>query len=735
LEQQNKKENLIEKKITETLEENYMPYAMSVIVSRAIPGIDGFKPSHRKLLYTMYKMGLLTSQNRTKSANVVGQTMQLNPHGDAAIYETMVRLTRSNEALLCPFVDSKGNFGKQYSRDMAYAASRYTEVKLEGICREIFKDLEKDAVDFADNYDSTKKEPVILPAAFPNILVNPNQGIAVGMASSICSFNLKEVCETAIQYIKDPSFDLALTLKAPDFPTGGELLYDERAIREIYETGKGSVTVRCRYSFDKKNNCIDIVEIPYTTTSEAICDKVVELVKTGKIKEISDIRDETDLSGLKITVDLKRGTDPDKLMQRLFKMTPLQDVFSCNFNILIGDTPNVYGVGAILEEWLAFRIECIKRVAFFDRKRAEDRLHLLKGLQKILLDIDKAIAVIRDTPEDNLVIPNLMAAFGIDEIQAQFIAEIKLRNLNKKYVLDRLADIKGLEEEIRELTALLGDHEKIKKKIVAELQEILKKYGSERKTQILYDLNEPDIDHEEFIEDYPVTLFLSKEGYFKKITPQSLRMQSEQKFKDGDSLYFQAETTNKAKLLVFTDRCQVYKARVFEFEDVKASVLGDYLPAKLSFDEGEKVLFMAVTNDFSEELLLFFKDGKCARFDLSAYDTKTNRKKLTGAFSDRSPVVAGFAVPKSEEKELVLCSSAGKVLLVSSGAIPKKSTRTTQGVAVMTLKGKNTLSEVLPAASLPLASPAFYKTKNLPAAGHTPAGEDKNLFEYGKTLI
>ncbi|MEG0978821.1 MAG: DNA gyrase subunit A, partial [Oscillospiraceae bacterium] len=623
--------------ITETLEVNYMPYAMSVIMSRAIPEIDGFKPSHRKLLYTMYKMGLLNS-GRIKSANIVGRTMQLNPHGDQAIYDTMVRLSKGYEALLHPYVDSKGNFGKAYSKDMQWAASRYTEAKLSPISAELFRDIDKDTVDFIDNYDNTMKEPILLPVTFPSILVNANSGIAVGMASSICSFNLKEVCETTIELIKNPEHIIIDTLKAPDFIGGGQILYNQEDIENIYATGRGGIKVRSIYSYDKANNCIDITQIPSTTTAEAIIDKIIDRVKAGVIREISDIRDETDKSGLKITIDLKRGIDADKLMQKLFRMTSLEDTFSCNFNILIGGSPQVLGVKQILTEWIAFRVECVRRRVFFDYTKCKEKLHLLRGLSKILLDIDKAIKIVRETNEEEEVVPNLMIGFGIDEIQADYVAEIKLRHLNKEYILKRLADIDKLEAEIADMEDILSSKTRIKKIIIAELNEVIKKYSQERKSEIIYSVELEEVELEEEVPDYQVTLFFTHSGYFKKITPQSLRMSGEQKLKDGDEIKDIIETTNAKELLFFTDKCQVYKAKVSDFDDTKASVLGDYIPTKLQMDEGENAIYMAVTSDYKGYMLFFFENGKVSKLDMSVYETKTNRKKLIKAYSDKSPI-------------------------------------------------------------------------------------------------
>ena len=713
---------VLQQNITDTLELNYMPYAMSVIVSRAIPEIDGFKPSHRKLLYTMYDMGLLTGA-RTKSANIVGQTMRLNPHGDAAIYETMVRLSRGYEALLHPFIDSKGNFGKVYSRDMAYAASRYTEAKLDPICAELFRDIDSDTVDFVDNYDSTRKEPTLLPTTFPNVLVSNNTGIAVGMASNICGFNLKEVCETAIARIRHPDCDLLDTLPAPDFPTGGEILYDPKEMAEIYRTGRGSFRIRAKWRYLKEGNLIEIYEIPYTTSTEAILDKVAELTKAGKIREIADMRDETDLSGLKLTIDLKRGVDPEKLMARLMRLTPLQDSFPCNFNILIEGSPQVLGVGQILEEWTAWRAGCIKRRVYFQLQKKKDRLHLLKGLKKILLDIDLAIKIIRETESDAEVIPNLMIGFGIDQVQAEFVAEIKLRNINKEYILKRIADTEALAKEIEELQEILGSEKKIRDIIIKELKAVADKFGQPRRTALVHagelTLEAP----EEDVPDYPVTVFLSREGYFKKITAQSLRMSSEQKFKEGDGLAFTQEATNRSELLVFTDKCQVYKTRLSEFDDTKASVLGDFLPAKLSMDEGESVLAVILPGDYRGSLLFLFENGKAARVDLSGYATKSNRRKLTGAYSDKSPVKAMFLL-QDGERELVLYSSDGRALIFSTAQLAVKTTRNTQGVAVMTLRKNKILEQAIPLEESTIQNQARYRVRSLPAAGAILRPED-----------
>ena len=711
---------MVDQPITETLEKNYMPYAMSVILSRAIPEIDGFKPSHRKLLYTMYKMGLLTS-GRTKSANVVGQTMRLNPHGDAAIYETMVRLSRGYEALLYPYVDSKGNFGKAYSRDMAYAASRYTEVKLEKICQELFADIDKDTVDFVDNYDATMKEPRLLPVTYPGILVNANMGIAVGMASSICPFNLGEVCETTIALMQDPEHDIASTLTAPDFPGGGYILYDRAELEKIYATGRGSVTVRSRYTYDKGNNCIDITEIPPTTTIEAIMDKVIDLIKGGRIREIADMRDETDLNGLKITIDLKRGADPDKLMQKLFRLTPLEDNFSCNFNVLVGGMPKVMGVRELLGEWIAFREECVRRRIFFDLTKKKEKLHLLRGLEKILLDIDKAIRIVRETEEEKEVVPNLMIGFGIDEVQAEYVAEIRLRQLNREYILDRTEEIGQLEKDIAEMEGTLQSRRKIRSVITAELKAVEKKYSQPRKSMLLFPSEVPAEEPEDDTPDYPVNLFFTREGYFKKITNQSLRMSGEQKLKDGDEVAETVQATNRSELLFFTNRCQVYKTAASEFEDTKASALGDYLPAKLGMESGEVPVYMAVTNDYSGFMLFGFENGKVAKVPLSAYQTKTRRKKLTAAFSDKSPLAA--ALQMEADGEVLLLSTDTRMLIVHSGLIPAKVTKDSQGVSVMALKKKHTL-RTLRRYDGSFADPKRYQVHTLPGAGALPRDGD-----------
>ena len=713
---------IVEQKIADTIEENYMPYAMSVIMSRAIPEIDGFKPSHRKLLYTMYKMGLLGT-TRTKSANIVGQTMKLNPHGDSAIYDTMVRLSRGYEALLHPFVDSKGNFGKFYSRDMAWAASRYTEAKLDSICNELFNDIDKDTVDFVDNYDNTLKEPTLLPAAFPSVLVNANTGIAVGMASSICSFNLEEVCRTTIGLLKDEKFDIMSTLLAPDFTGGAQVIYDRKTIENIYKTGRGSIRLRGRYSYDKFANCIDISSIPQTTTSEAVIEKIIDLVKQGKIKEIADIRDETGIDGLKITIDLKRGINADKLMQKLYKMTPLEDSFACNFNILIAGTPRVMGVREILNEWSAFRIECVKRRTYFDLNKKRDRLHLLRGLEKILLDIDKAIHIIRNTEEETAVVPNLMAGFGIDEIQAEYVAEIKLRNLNKEYILKRIEDIGQLEKDIEELESIVGSTAKIKKIIIKELENIIKKYGQPRKSMIIY---ADDIEEDEVIEevpDYAVNLFFTKEGYFKKITPLSLRMGGEQKFKEGDGILQHFETTNNTDIIFFTDKCQAYKAKAPMFSDTKASVLGEYIPSKLEFDEGENAIYMIPTKDYKGYVFFFFESGKAAKVPLESYATKTNRKKLTGAYSDKDKL-ACIVYAESDECDIMVKSSSGRILIFKSSDLLAKTSRNTQGVALFKLKKGHRIMSAEVYKEGMFADPERYRAKTVPSMGQLPRGNE-----------
>ena len=713
---------VVEQPITSTLDENYMPYAMSVIVSRAIPEIDGFKPSHRKLLYTMYKMGLLTG-NRTKSANIVGQTMRLNPHGDQAIYETMVRLAKGNESLLHPFVDSKGNFGKVYSRDMAYAASRYTEAKLAPICAELFRDLDCDAVDFVDNYDNTTKEPALLPTTYPNVLVSANQGIAVGMASQICGFNLGEVCDTTIQLLKNPDHDISTTLLAPDFSTGGQILCDPEELGRIYETGRGGVKVRAKYRYIKSENIIEIYEIPYSTSLEAILDKVSELMKAGKIKEISDMRDETDLSGLKLAIDLKRGIDPDKLMQKLFRLTPLQDTVSCNFNILIAGMPRVLGVRALLEEWLAWRTECVRRRVYFVLHKKQEKLHLLQGLKRILLDIDKAIEIIRQTEEEAEVVPNLMIGFGIDQVQAEYVAEIKLRSINKEYILKRVQETAALAEEIEDLEDTLQKPARIRKIIVGELEEVRKKYAQPRKTEIIFSHEAEYEEEPEETPDYPVTLFLSREGYFKKITAQSLRMSGEQKFKEGDELFRQIEATNNTELMFFTDRQQVYKVRAADFADGKASLLGDYLPTKLGMDEDEKVIDLVLPGDYSGHVLFFFENGKCARVSLSAYATTSNRRKLTGAYSDKSPLAALLKL--TEDKELALISTEPRALLLHTALLAPKTTRATQGVAVMNMKPRYHLDRVCTPEESGITNLARYRVRSIPAAGALLREEDQ----------
>ena len=714
---------VLEQPITETLELNYMPYAMSVIVSRAIPEIDGFKPSHRKLLYTMYDMGLLTKA-RTKSANVVGATMKLNPHGDAAIYVTMVRLSRGYGALLHPFVDSKGNFGKVYSRDMAWAASRYTEVKLDTICGELFRDIDQDTVDFVDNYDGKLKEPALLPTTFPNVLVSANQGIAVGMASNLCGFNLGEVCDTTIAFLKNPDHDILSTLKAPDLPTGGELIYDAAALGEIYRTGRGSFKVRAKWRYLKSENLIEVYEIPYSTTSEAIMDKVSELVKAGKIKEIADMRDETDLTGLKLAIDLKRGTDPDKLMSKLFRMTPLMDSQSCNFNVLIAGMPRVMGVREILEEWTAWRADSVRRRVYFNMKKKQDKLHLLQGLRRILLDIDRAIQIIRETEEDAEVVPNLMIGFGIDQVQAEYVADIRLRNINKEYILKRTQEVDSLEAEIEDLQATVNDPKRIRKIIIGELTEVRKKYAVPRRTDILYEYEAENAQGEEDdTPDYPVHLFLSREGYLKKITPQSLRMASDQKYKEGDGPFLYWEGNNRDELLVFTDRQQCYKTRLSEFDDSKASVLGDYLPTKLGMEGEERVLWACIPGDYSGQLLFCFENGKTARVELSAYQTQTRRKKLTGAYSDKSPLVTAFLL--REELELALYSSDGRCMVFHTAVLAPKTTRTTQGVNVMALKPKRTVTQVLPLAETAIVNAARYRARSLPVAGAILREEDR----------
>ena len=714
---------VLEQPITQTLELNYMPYAMSVIVSRAIPEIDGFKPSHRKLLYTMYQMKLLGGA-RTKSANVVGATMKLNPHGDAAIYDTMVRLSKGYGALLHPFVDSKGNFGKVYSRDMAWAASRYTEVRLDAICAELFRDIDQDTVDFVDNYDGKMKEPTLLPTTFPNVLVSANQGIAVGMASSLCGFNLGEVCDTTIAFLKNPDHDIMSTLKAPDLPTGGELLYDQGALSEIYRTGRGSFKVRSKWRYDKANNLIEVYEIPYSTTTEAIMDKVVELIKAGKLKEISDIRDETDLSGLKLAIDLKRGTDPDKLMAKLFRSTPLQDSQSCNFNILIAGMPKVMGVKEILEEWTAWRMESVRRRVYYAMGKKKEKLHLLRGLRRILLDIDRAIQIIRDTEVDAEVVPNLMIGFGIDQVQAEYVADIRLRNINKEYILKRTQEVDALEEEIADLEDTVNSPKRIRSIIIGELEEVKKKYAAPRRTDIVYDHQlQAEAPEEEDVPDYPVHLFFSREGYLKKITPQSLRMASDQKYKEGDGPFLQWEAVNRDELLVFTDKQQCYKTRLSEFDDTKASALGDYLPTKLGMDGEERAVWACIPGDYSGSLLFFFENGKVARVELSAYQTQTKRKKLTGAYSDKAPLVAAFLV--REDFEAAVISTEGRCMVFHTAALNPKTTRTTQGVNVMTLKPKYRVEKVLPLEESAIVNAARYRARSLPVSGALLKDEDR----------
>lgn len=713
---------VVEQHITDTLEVNYMPYAMSVIMSRAIPEIDGFKPSHRKLLYTMYKMGLLQG-GTIKSASIVGHTMQLNPHGDEAIYKTMIRLARGNESLLHPYVESKGNFGKSYSKNMQCAASRYTEAKLAPISAELFCDIDKDTVDFVPNYDNTMTEPTLLPVTFPSVLVNANMGIAVGMASNICSFNLKEICDTTVALIKDPDADITETLKAPDFIGGGQILYDEDKMNEIFRTGRGNFKIRAKYSYDKKNNCIDIYEIPATTTTEAIIDKIVELAKGGKAKEISDIRDETDKKGLKITIDLKRGTDADKLMKKLYKMTPLEDSFGCNFNVLIAGTPRVLGVRELLLEWIAFRTECVNRRVFFDLSKAKDRLHLLEGLQKILLDIDKAIRIIRSTDEESEVVPNLMIGFGIDKIQADYVAEIKLRHLNREYILKKTEDIEKLRAEIEDMEDILASRSRVKKIIVNELSDVVKNYDKPRRSEIIYTSDiDDDSEPDEEIPNYPVTLFFTKEGYFKKITPQSLRMSGEQKLKENDEIIETVEAANNTELLFFTDKCRVYKAKAADFDDSKASVLGDYVASKLEMEPDENAVYMAVTTDYKGFMLFFFENGKLAKIDLSAYETKTNRKKLIKAYCEKFPVVNMFCV--TEDKEYVMKSTSGRILLLNTGAIAVKTTKDSMGVSVMTLKKGHRVSSVKEYTDGEFVKPARYRTRTLPAAGATLSADD-----------
>ena len=712
---------IVEQPIVSTIRENYMPYAMSVILSRAIPEIDGFKPSHRKLLYTMFKMGLL-SGGRTKSANIVGATMKLNPHGDSAIYDTMVRLSRGYEALLHPYIDSKGNFGKFFSRDMAWAASRYTEAKLAPICNELFRDIDKDTVDFVDNYDNTMKEPTLLPTVFPSVLVNANTGIAVGMASNICSFNLKEICETTAALIRDPGHDIKSTLPAPDFTGGCQIIYDEKVIDQVYETGRGSIKLRARYEYDKSQNCIDILSIPGTTTCEVIIEKIIDLVKQGRVKEISDIRDETGLNGMKITIDLKRGVNPDLLMAKLFRFTTLEDSYACNFNVLIGGVPMVLGVRELIEEWIAFRIECVKRRTYFDRQKKAERLHLLKGLAKILLDIDKAIKIIRETDEEIEVVPNLMIGFGIDKTQAEYVAEIKLRHLNREYILKRTNDIEQLEQEIAELDDILKSKARIKTIIVKELKAVAEKYGQPRKSIIIYEDTAKYEEEAVSVPDYPCTFFFTKEGYFKKITPQSLRMSSVHKLKDGDEITQELEFSNNCDLLFFTDKAQVYKAKANDFSDTKASVLGEYVAAKLGMDEGENAVYMVATKDYKGIMLFGFENGKAAKVPLEAYATKTNRKKLTAAYSDKSPLAGVLWL--EEDAEVIFTASSGRMLLVHTGALALKSTRSTQGVAVLKLKKGHRLFGIKKYAEGMFVKPQRYRTRSLPALGALPSNED-----------
>ena len=713
---------VLEQPITETLETNFMPYAMSVIMSRAIPEIDGFKPSHRKLLYTMYKMGLLTGA-RTKSANIVGQTMRLNPHGDAAIYDTMVRLSTGYQALLTPFVESKGNFGKVYSRDMSYAASRYTEAKLAPICAEIFRDIDRSTVDFVDNYDGSMQEPSLLPTAFPNVLVSANLGIAVGMASQVCGFNLNEVCETTIAWLRDPEHDIISTMPAPDFPTGGEIVYDRADMENIYKTGRGSVKVRAKWRHLPKENIIEVYEIPYTTTTEAIIDKAAELIKAGKIREINDMRDETDLGGLKIAIELKRGVDPEKLMQKLFRLTTLQDSFSCNFNILVGGSPRVMGVAEILEEWSAWRTECVRRRVYHELEKKKEKLHLLQGLERILLDIDRAIEIIRGTELEAEVVPNLMVGFGIDQIQAEYVAEIKLRNINREYILRRTAETEELEKDIADLEDVLQSRRRVKNIIIDELNAINKKYSVPRRSSIVYASELEGDDEEEQVEDYPVTLFLSREGYFKKITPQSLRMSGEQKYKDGDSLRISLESSNRCDLLIFTDKQQIYKLRLADMEETKASALGVYLPSRLQMDDGENVLTMVAPGDYKRQLLLVFENGKAARLECSAYETKTNRKKLVNAYSDKSPLAA--VIPLAGETDIACYSSDDRALVFNTSLLQTKTSRTTQGVGVMSLKTKRALVRAVPVSETQIKNISRYRVRSLPAAGAILKPEDR----------
>lgn len=722
--------SIVDETITDTLKKNYMPYAMSVIISRALPEIDGFKPSHRKLLYMMYKNGLLSpDKERSKSANVVGATMKLNPHGDQSIYETMVRLTRGNEALLHPFVDSKGTFGKQYSSSMKAAASRYTEVKLEKICAELFRDIEKDTVDFVPNYDNTMKEPTLLPTTFPTVLVNANTGIAVSMASNVCPFNLTEICETTIALMKNPDHNIISTLKGPDFPGGGFLFYDEAELSKVYETGRGSIKLRCKYSFDKASNCIEVTEIPYTTTVEAIIAKVVDLVKSGKIREVSYIRDETGIDGLKIAIDLKRGVDPDALMQKLYRLTPLQDSYPCNFNILIAGTPKVMGVREILTEWTAFREECVKRRTYYDLQKKKEKLHLLEALSKILLDIDKAIKIIRETENESDVVPNLMIGFGIDEVQAEYVAEIKLRNINREYIMRRIEDVEQLKKDIAEMEELLGDKKKIRAVIVKELKDVIKNYGQPRKTQFYYITDVEEVSEIDDTPDYPVHIFITNSGYFKKITPQSLRMSGEQKLKDGDYISQTFEASNRTELIFFTDKAQAYKSKAAAFDDSKASVMGDYIPAKLGFDEEESLKHAVTTVDYSGYMIFFFENGKAAKIPLKAYETKTNRRKLAKAFSDKSPLIA--AVYTAEDSDILLRTSSGHALVFNTGMILPKTTRDSQGVQVINLRKKAALEAAILVTEENSAELEKYRVKSVPSAGK-PAKElgDSNQLSF-----
>lgn len=713
---------VVEQPITQTLVENYMPYAMSVILSRALPEIDGFKPSHRKLLYTMYKMGLLNGA-RTKSANIVGQTMRLNPHGDTAIYDTMVRLSKGYEALLHPYVDSKGNFGKAYSRDMAWAASRYTEAKLAAVCSEFFRDMDKDTVDFIPNYDNSTTEPTLLPTTFPSILVNSNVGIAVSMASNICPFNLKEICETTIALLKNPDHEVFETLQGPDFAGGGQIIYDKEEFQRAINTGRGSIKVRSKYNYDKELNCIEITELPSTTTIEAIIDKIVDLVKLGKIKEITDLRDETDLNGLRLTLDLKRGIDPDKLMQKLFRMTPLQDNYSCNFNVLISGYPKVIGVKEILTEWIIFRKKCVKRRVLFDLRKKKEKLHLLKGLSKIIVDIDKAVKIVRESSEEREVVPNLMIGFGIDEIQAEYVAEIKLRHLNREYILKRTQETEQLMKDIAEMEDILASARKLSALIIAELKEVVVKYSQPRRSLFIYadDIIEEEIEEE--IPDYPVNVFLSKDGYFKKITPQSLRKSGEYKLKETDEIWYHIETTNSTEILFFTDKQQVYKTRAFEFDDTKSSVMGDYIPAKLSFDPDEKIVFMIITTDYTGQLLFFFDNGRVAKVPLTSYETKTKRKKLANAYCDKHKLFTSFFI--TEDKEFVITTSAKRKLLFDTAMVSEKATKNTQGICVMTIKKNHFVENVEIYDENVLANPHRFRAKNLPSTGAIVRGEDE----------